>query len=416
MTDEDVKVGETSAPARGPAGGDLGTAPTRRLPGLRMLHVITGMTMGGAEMMLYRLLARGDRTRFSPTVLSLLAPGTVAGLVSALDIPLLTLGMREERPLSPAILRLIPMARSLRPALLQGWMYHGNVAASGFALLSGRRLPVIWNVRHSLDDMAHENRLTRGFIRLGAALSSTTRAIIYNSRQSAAQHERHGYDCRKTVVIPNGFDCELFRPRPEMAGWLRQAIGIDHGRVVIGLIARNHPHKDPGNLVRATGLLAQRGIDVHVVLVGPGFDAGDAALARAIAQAGVAGRISLLGQRQDISDIVAGLDIAVLSSATEAFPNVLGEAMACGVPCVATDVGDSAWIVGRSGIVVPPRDGEALAEALGRLATLGDEGRRQLGAEARARIVEHFEIDDIVGRYQSLYEHHSVLERTPAPA
>jgi glycosyltransferase involved in cell wall biosynthesis len=416
MSEQDVKVDETSAPARRSAGRDISKAPARRLPGLSVLHIITGMTMGGAEMMLYRLLARGDRTRFSPTVLSLLAPGTVAGLVSALDIPLLTLGMHEERPLSPAVLRLIPIARRLQPSLLQGWMYHGNLAASGFAVLSGRRPPVIWNVRHSINDIAHESRLTRHLIRLGAALSSSARAIIYNSRQSAAQHERQGYDSSKTVVIPNGFDCELFRPRPEMAAWLRQETGISDGRVVIGLISRNHPHKDPGNLIRATALLVGRGIDVHVVLVGPGFDAGDAVLAGAIERADIAGRVSLLGERPDISEIAAGLDIAVLSSATEAFPNVLGEAMACGVPCVATDVGDSAWIVGRTGIVVPPRDSEALADALGRLVALGGEGRRQLGAAARARVIENFEIDDIVGRYQGLYERHGGFERTPAPA
>ena len=417
MPEDDVKVDETSGPARSPAWGDVSKAPARRMPELSVLHIITGMTMGGAEMMLYRLLARGDRTRFPPIVLSLLAPGTVGGRVSALGIPLRTLSMRQERPLSPAMLRLIPMARTLRPSLLQGWMYHGNLAASGFALLSGRpRMPVIWNVRHSINDIAHETRLTRGFIRLGATLSSSARAIIYNSGQSAAQHERLGYDSSKTVVIPNGFDCQLFRPRPEMAAWLRQEVGIDPGRVVIGMVSRNHPHKDPGNLIRATALLVQRGIQVHVVIVGPGFDAGDAALARAIAQAGIAGRVSLLGQRHDIPDIVAGFDIAALSSATEAFPNALGEAMACGVPCVATDVGDSAWIVGGSGIVVPPRDSEALADALGGLVALGCEGRQRLGDAARARVIEHFEIDHIVARYQGLYERCSELERTPAQA
>jgi glycosyltransferase involved in cell wall biosynthesis len=332
-------------------------------------------------------------------------------------VPLLTLGMRQERPLSPAMLRLIPIARSLRPSLLQGWMYHGNLAASGCALLSGRRLPVIWNVRHSMHDIGHENLLTRAFIRLGAALSSTTRAIIYNARLSARQHEALGYDPEKTVVIPNGFDCQLFRPRPEMAQRLRHQARIPPGRVVVGMVARNHPQKDPVNLIKATALLADRGIDVHVVIVGPGFDTDNAEVMGAIAQAGVAGRFSLLGERYDIPDIVAGLDIATLPSAWgEGFANVLGEAMACGVPCVTTDIGDSAWIVGDAGIVVPPRDPEALAAGLGRLAALGRDGRAQLGAAARARVLEHFEVDDIVGRYQALYERCGELERAPARA
>ena len=307
-------------------------------------------------MMLFRLLARCDRSRFSPRVLSLLAPGAVGERIAALGVPLLSLDMRHERPLSPAMLRLIPIARSLEPSLLQGWMYHGNIAASACALLSGRRLPVIWNVRHSLHDLGCENRLSRGFIRLGAALSASTRAIIYNSRLSASQHEALGYEPERTVVIPNGFDCRLFRPRPEMAQPLRHATGIDADRVVIGMVARYHPQKDPFTLIKATALLARRGIDVHVVIIGTDFDAGNVPVVRAIAEAGLAGRISLLGERHDIPDLVAGLDIAVLSSAWgEGFPNVLGEAMACGVPCVTTDIGDSAWIVGRTGIVVPPR-------------------------------------------------------------
>jgi glycosyltransferase involved in cell wall biosynthesis len=405
MAEEYVNIDETSVLAPNAAWQDVGKARAGRPRALKMLHVITGVTMGGAEMMLFRLLARGDRGRFSPTVLSLLGLGAVGARISAMDVPLLTLGMRQERPLSPAMLRLIPIARSIRPSLLQGWMYHGNLAASACAALSGRRPPVLWNVRHSIHDMAHETRLTRGFIRLGAALSSSPRAIIYNSRLSASQHEALGYDADKTVVIPNGFDCQLFRPRPEMAQRLRRELNIEPGRVLIGMVARNHPQKDPGNLIKATALLAGRGADVHVVIVGPDFDTGNAAIMNAIGRTGIGHRISLLGERHDIPDVIAGLDIATLPSAWgEGFPNVLGEAMACGVPCVTTDIGDSAWIVGRTGIVVPPCDPEALADGLGRLVGLGGEGRRQLGADARARVIEHFEVDDIVGRYQGLYE------------
>jgi glycosyltransferase involved in cell wall biosynthesis len=417
MAEEYVNIDDTSVLSPSPAWQDVPKTRSGVGSGLSVLHVITGVSMGGAEMMLFRLLARGDRGRFSPAVLSLLAPGAIGARISGMDVPLLSLGMRQERPLSPAMLRLIPIARSLRPSLLQGWMYHGNLAASGCALLSGRRIPVIWNVRHSIHDIAHENRLTRGFIRLGAALSSSTRAIIYNSRLSASQHEALGYDSDRTVVIPNGFDCQLFRPRPEMAQRLRQQTGIGPDRVIVGMVARNHPQKDPHNLIKATALLAKRGTDVHVVIVGTGFETTNAEIMGAIAQAGVADRFSLLGERHDIPDIVAGLDVATLPSAWgEGFPNVLGEAMACGVPCVTTDIGDSAWIVGSAGLVVPPRDPEALADALGRMVALGCEGRRQLGAVARARVIEHFEVDDIIGRYQALYDQHSDLEHVPARA
>lgn len=402
---ESPNIDEVAMLAPSPARHQQSAAPGAAAAKISVLHTITGVIMGGAEMMLYRLLAGSDRDRFAATVLALLGPGPVGERISALDVPLRTLGMSQQRPLALPVWPLVRFARSIRPTLIQGWMYHGNLTASICALLSGHRLPVMWNVRHSIHDMRHENRLTRGIIRVGAALSSSPRAIIYNSRLSATQHEQLGYDADKTVVIPNGFDCQLFRPRPDMSGWLRREVGIDEHSVVVGMIARNHPQKDPHNLIRATALLAQRAIDLHVVIVGPGFDRGNAELMEAIAQAGIAARVSLLGQRHDIPQIVAGLDIATLPSAWgEGFPNVLGEAMACGVPCVTTDIGDSAWIVGQTGMVTPPRDSEALADALASLATLGPDARRQLGATARARVLENFEIDNIIQRYEQLYE------------
>ncbi|MEM7025681.1 MAG: glycosyltransferase, partial [Pseudomonadota bacterium] len=242
-------------------------------------------------------------------------------------------------------------------------------------------------------------------IRLGAALSSKPHTIIYNARISADQHERLGYDPSKTVVIPNGFDCTLLRPRPEQGDWLRHELGIPATRTVVGMVARNHPQKDVGNVVRALSLLAEGGTDVHFVITGPGFDAGNAELTHLLGEAGIGDRVTRLGQRKDIPDLVPGFDLLVLPSAWgEGFPNALGEAMACGVPCVTTDVGDSAWIVGTSGIVVPPSNPEALAEGLGRLVALGPDGRRQLGEQARQRVIDNFEIDDIVSRYEGLYE------------
>jgi glycosyltransferase involved in cell wall biosynthesis len=371
----------------------------------RVLHTITSTTMGGAQMMLYRLLAGGDRDRCAASVLSLLGPGPIGERIAALDIPLRTLGMRQKRPLSVPAVSLIRAARSIEADVIQGWMYHGNLTASICALLSGRRTPVIWNVRHSIHDIGHENRLTRGIIRAGAALSSSPRAIIYNARVSAEQHERLGYDPAKTLVIPNGFDCELFQPRLDMPAWLRREAQIGARSIVVGMIARNHPQKDAPNLLKAIAGLAKRGIDLHVVLVGPGFEPANTSLVNAIGEAGIADRVSLLGQRHDIPQIVAGLDVATLPSAWgEGFPNVLGEAMACGVPCVTTDIGDSAWIVGHTGVVVPPRDSEALAGGLERLAALGADARRQLGATARARVLKNFEIGSIVRRYEDLYE------------
>jgi glycosyltransferase involved in cell wall biosynthesis len=376
---------------------------------MRVLHAITGLEIGGAENMLVRLLDAGTREKFEPTVLSLMDPeaapyGTLAPQVAALRIPLATLRMPRRRPTPANLWCLWRSVRAAAPQLIQGWMYHGNLAATAGAWSLSERPPVIWNVRHSLHDLSLEKPLTRLIIRLSARVSRLPRAIIYNSRVSAAQHQALGFAAERTVVIPNGFDTTRFRPQPDARARLCAELGIDPARTLVGMVARNHPMKDHANLVRAAGLLRQGGRDVHLVLIGSGIDAADRGLGELIAGLGLGERVSLLGERGDVATLIPGLDLVALSSAWgEGFPNVLGEAMACGVPCVATDVGDCTWVLGPHGVIVPPRQSEALARALARLIDLGSGARRQLGQAGRARIVQHFSIHEVVRQYETLH-------------
>jgi len=376
---------------------------------MKVLHAITGLEVGGAENMLVRLLDAGTREKFEPSVLSLMDPdaapyGTLAPQVAALRIPVATLQMPRRHPTLANVWRLCRTVRTADPQLIQGWMYHGNLAATVGAWALPQRPPVIWNVRHSVHDLMLEKPLTRLIIRLSARLSRLPRAIIYNSRVSAAQHQALGFEAGRAVVIPNGFDTARFKPQPDARARLCREFGIDPARTLVGMIARNHPMKDHANLVRAAGLLRERGRDVHLVLIGSGVDAANRELGELVAALGLETRVSPLGERGDVPALVAGLDLVALSSAWgEGFPNVLGEAMASGVPCVATDVGDCTWVVGPHGIIVPPRQSEALAIALGRLIDLGSDARRQLGLGGRARIVQHFSIHEVVRQYESLH-------------
>ena len=376
---------------------------------IKVLHAITTLEIGGAESMLLRLLQAGARDKFQPSVLSLMDPdrahvATLASQIAALRVTISTLGMPQGRPRPARLWRLCRIVRAARPDLLQGWMYHGSLAASVGSWSLPRRVPVLWNVRHSVHDLALEKPLTRLIIRLSARLSHHPQAIVYNSRVSAAQHARLGFEPSRAVVIPNGFDGTRFRPRPEAKDRLRAELGIDPGRAVIGMVARDHPMKDTGNLVRAAALLQARGHAVHLVIVGRGLDQTNRGLVELARQSGLGAEVSLLGERTDVPALIAGFDLAALSSAWgEGFPNVLGEAMASGVPCVATDVGDCSWVIGPHGVIVPPRQSEALANALGRLLDLGPDARQQLGLAARARILQHFSLQEVVGQYEALH-------------
>jgi glycosyltransferase involved in cell wall biosynthesis len=376
---------------------------------IKVLHVITTVEIGGAECMLLRLLEAGARDKFEPSVLSLMDPdraqvATLASPIAALRVTTSTLGIPQGRPSPVHLWRLCRIARTAMPDLLQGWMYHGGLAATIGSWSLPQRVPVLWNVRHSVHDLALEKPLSRLIIRVCARLSRLPEAIIYNSRVSAAQHARLGFDSSRAVIIPNGFDGARFKPRPEAKARLRKELGIEPARAVIGMVARNHPMKDPGNVVRAVALLRARGHAVHLVIVGSGLDQTNDELGTLVRECGLGAEVSLLGERTDIPDVVAGFDLAVLSSAWgEGFPNVLGEAMASGVPCVATDVGDCSWVIGPHGVIVPPRQSEALANALGRLLDLGPDARQQLGLAGRARVLQHFSLQEVVGQYETLH-------------
>lgn len=371
---------------------------------MRVVHILPALLTGGAQMMLVKLLetARGGETE--QLVVALSPGGGLWGRAAATGAEVRDLGLRPGELSLKALGRLAMTLRRWRPDVVHGWMYHGNLAALLAARLSGRRLPVLWNVRHSLHDPALEKRATRLVIKAGAPLSHLTDAIVYNSSVSMEQHQAHGY-ARRGEVIPNGFDAERFRPEPLAAGRLRETLGLGPERRLIGLVARYHPMKDHANLITAAGRLLTQGLDPHLVLLGEGVTAANGELAGLIAAQGLEGRASLLGERPDVAQLVPALDALVLCSAWgEGFPNVLGEAMACGIPCVATDVGDCRALLAGIGAVVPPRNSEALAAALARTLRLPASRRAQLAAAGRERIEREFSLAAIADRYGRLYE------------
>lgn len=374
-----------------------------------VLHVTTGLSVGGAEVMLHELL----RETISKTsangppgaaVVSLVGGGPLRERIEGLGVPVYELGMRRGRPTPAALWRLARLCGRLGPDVIQGWMYHGNLAATLAAALSPGRTPVVWGVHNSIDDLAAEKRMTAATVRLGARLSARPRRIVYVSRASADQHEAIGYRPDRRAVIPNGFDLGRLRPDAGAYASVRAGLGIPKDAPLVGLIARYHPMKDHANFLDAAGLLAKRDRTVRFVLAGTGVDASNGELAARISEPGLRGRVHLLGERDDVYRITAALDVAASASAWgEAFPMVVGEAMACGVPCVVTDVGDSAWLVGDTGLVVPPRDPVALAAAWEELLRMDRASRTSLGERARARISSNFSLSEITRRYNALY-------------
>jgi glycosyltransferase involved in cell wall biosynthesis len=206
------------------------------------------------------------------------------------------------------------------------------------------------------------------------------------------------------VVLPNGFDLEVFKPDPAARLSVRQELGLPEEALFIGLVGRFYPLKDHYNFIDAAARLRAELPEIHFLLCGEGITPENKELAEWVNASGIRAHCHMLGQREDIPRITAALDIACSSSYMEGFPNVIGEAMACGVPCVVTDVGDSALLVGDTGMVVPPKNPQALANAWRELIEMGPDRRASLGEAARRRVGESFSLPAIAARYEELYE------------
>lgn len=372
---------------------------------LRLTYIVSGLNVGGAEMMLYKLLSRIDRTRFEPQVLSMSTTGPMGQKIASLGVKVTPLDFRPGKPNLFRIGLLAARLRRERPDILQTWMYHADLIG-GLAARMATGPHVVWGIRSSTLDPRTVKRTTIWTAKACARLSRTipTR-IVCCSEVAREVHVRLGYAAEKMVVIPNGFDLSVFRPDPLARAEVRRELGIPSEAPLIGLVGRLDPQKDHATFFRAAGLLLSHHPDVHFLLCGDGITWDSPNLLQWIEEAGLGDRCRLLGRRQDVPRLTAALDIAVLSSAYgDAFPNVVGEAMACGVPCVVTDVGDSAAIVGETGRVVPPRNPERLAEAMAELIEMRPQDRCSLGGAARKRVEECYSLTSCVTRYEKLYE------------
>jgi glycosyltransferase involved in cell wall biosynthesis len=370
----------------------------------RVLHVITGLDTGGAETMLYKLL-QATNGEVEARVLSLMEGGSNARRIEALGVPVGFLGMARGSIPGPAtVWRLQRMMREFLPDLVQGWMYHGNLAAWLAMRRCASRPRLFWNLRQTLYDIRRETKLTRLLIRLGARLSPAADTIIYNSEVSARQHESAGYAAGKRIVIPNGFDLGFMGCREEARHAVREEFGLAPDALLVGQVARYHPMKGHLRMLQAAVAVGQHNPRARFLLVGLGVTPDNPALAEQVRALGLDGKVILAGERADIARLMAAMDILVSASEWgEGFPNVLGEAMAAGIPCVATDVGDSASVIGDCGALVVPGDPESLAREIEELLDLTPEQRTAIGKRARERVKQCYSIDRIAALYLNAY-------------
>jgi glycosyltransferase involved in cell wall biosynthesis len=357
-------------------------------------HIITGLDRGGAERSLYNLLINGLEGPFRNRVISLMTDGYYGPLLRKKGIPLTSLNMSRGLISPKALWNLRLELKKNPPDIIQGWMHPGNLAAFYGSFFSLKKTKLAWNVRLSLEILKEMKIKSKMTIKLGAWLSRSPKTIIYNSGRSRLQHRDFGFNKKNDYFIPNGFLTEKWAPNEKKRNQIRDQLLITEETRVIGYVGRGDAQKDLPNLFNAFKQTSKKHPNTILLAVG-----------RNLNKYGfLEDRIKFLGERSDISELMLSFDILCLSSRAEGFPNVIGEAMACGVPCVTTDVGDAKEIVGDTGWVAPPRDFERLAKSLDDALSCSDEELKYRGDKARERVIKHFSMQTARDKYVSIYQ------------
>ena len=371
---------------------------------MKIAHIITGLGGGGAEMMLSRLVLQHQMDGLQSRVFSLVSDGMLKPKIEASGIEVVDLDFPRGGFSLRGFTRLVKNLNYWKPDVVLCWMYHANLIGGLAAKLAGRTR-VIWNIRNSTLDSKNSSRMTIAVMKAGAFLSFLPQKIISCSTVARDVHIKEGYRQNKFVIIPNGFDIHLFKPDIDTRIQFYNERKLPAGAVCIGFIGRYDPQKDFDTFFDAAAKIAKADDRVQFVLCGEHVDDQNEALLEAISQVGITSKVHLLGYQSEIQKIHQSLDVLVSSSAFgEAFPNVIAEAMACGTPCVATDVGDARSLIVDTGLVVPPRDPQALADAVLQLIALPRSAFQAKQQAARQRIVDHYSIEFIAEQYRVLFD------------
>ncbi|MGC9964506.1 MAG: glycosyltransferase [Syntrophobacteraceae bacterium] len=371
---------------------------------IKVVHLIDYMGLGGAEMMLLKLLSQMDRDRFESFVISMMPAGPVGERIMSLGLPVHILGMRAGKPSPTAFLKLVRLLRFMQPDVLQTWMVNANLAGALGGRLAGIQ-NLIWNIRGSELKTGECSRMTALAIRICARLSKWPAVVLSNSHAGLRACESNGYYSKRWLIIPNGFDLDVFHPDGNARKSVREELDLHNEAPLIGIVGRFHPMKDHATFVKAAERMHSLRPDVRFLMVGEGLTPHNRELREMAPRLVASNALHLLGVRHDIPRLLSALDVFSLTShGGEGFPNVVGEAMACGVPCVVTNMaGDAPQIVGDTGIVVPAKRPAALAAAWHRLLTMPSSARKALGHAALDKVSRHYSIAAIVRLYEQVY-------------
>lgn len=366
-------------------------------------YFITSLSVGGAQQALLNLATSRFSASYQPYVIALVAVDGLQQPFAAAGIPVYELGLNRLSRLPWLPLRLMQLMAKIKPQVIHGWMHHGNLVATLAWLLAGCRPTLLWGMHHTPEQATLERAQHALVLTLGRWLARFPQHIVYVSQRSLQRHTELGYAPQRARVIPNGIPvAAAVSQQAEHYRSVRAELGLASDALVIGSLTRAVPEKDLPNLFAAIADFQQHGGHARFVLAGEGMDASNPAIKALMATLPKPAQVHLLGVRRDAPRLIAAFDLATLASQREALPLFLAEAMAQGVPCVATDVGDIPALVAETGRIVPAQDPQALAQGWQQLLALSPAQRQQLGQQAQQRVSGCYSLEAVIRTYHEI--------------
>lgn len=363
---------------------------------MKILFLIRSLKYGGAERQLVAL-ARGLKQRGHNVVVAVFYPGgAMEEELRRSGISVRSLEKRSRWDVFGFIIRLIKLVRRERPDAMHGYLCASNVLATLISPLFPR-MRIAWGVRASDMDLSHYDWTRRAFYLMECRLSRFADLIVANSRAGMQYAVANSFPESKIIVIPNGIDTNHFKVDEVLRRQTRTELGVAANQKLIGIIGRLDPMKGHATFFKAAAMLAERHKDLLFICVGDGSEDYRDELIDISKTLGLDARLIWSQARADMPAVYNALDVLVSSSSSEGFSNVIGEAMACGVPCVVTDTGDSAWIVGDTGEVVKPDDAAGLKKGIERALEKVKAGVYD-GRISQQRVVSQFSVTQLVLR------------------
>jgi glycosyltransferase involved in cell wall biosynthesis len=369
---------------------------------MKILHIITSLDIGGAEIVLSNLIKK-QKVQHKSVVICIKVPGEISKQIEAYGTPVFSLGVNKNWKFFLALLKLIKIIKIEKPDIVNTWLYHADLIGFIASKLCFKKY-VIWNIRCSDIDIGGMNWSTSFILRINAFLSRFVSCIIVNSNNGKIWHSKRKFHPQAWEYIPNGYELSDWAINVEKTNEIRGELGFSEGSFVIGMVARYDKLKDHETFLKAMSIVLKKLPNVTIVMIGKNIDSSNTELLRVIKSCGLNSNIQLLGLQHELSKFYSSMDLLVVSSLTEGFPNVIGEAMSAGLPCLSTDVGDASLLINDAKRIVPIKNPVEMASKVIKYINSGKEEWKYVSESSKDRILKQYSLDKMIDSYYKLYK------------